>query len=133
MTTGAASKPAGPPPDWIIQLVQAGMASKAAKGTPFGASPAAAGPPAFNYSAAKRDLSAASGAPAPAASAPAQQQQPQQPLAFSPFFAPYPQLQAVPPPAPQAGPPPPPPQVPLMPMMYPPMLPPFVPYWKVMG
>jgi hypothetical protein len=126
VTTGAATKTAGPPPDWIIELVKASMAAKAAKGTPFGASPAAAAPPSFSY---KRDVSG--GPPPPPAAPPAPQ--PQQLLApFNPFFAPYPQFQPSPvASAPQAATPP--VQMPMVPMYGPPMVSPFVPYWKMMG
>jgi len=129
---GAATKTpaAGSPPDWIMGLIQANMAAKAAaaKPTPYGASSAAYPPaaPAYNYSVAKRDLA---GASTPSVPAPVQQQP--QAIAmpqFNPFFAPYPQpmMQPLAPPAtPVAGAVPAP--MPMMPMMYSSIM----PFWKL--
>ncbi len=130
VTSGAATKTAGPPPDWIISLIQSNMAAKAAAAKAAAAKPTyGAIPPsaAYNFSQAKRDLS--SSGPS-GSSVSAQQPLPQQPqmamAPFNPFFAPYPQLVS----APQqqsALPLAPPVPFPMMPMM-PPM-----PYWKFVG
>jgi len=112
VTAGAASKSA-PPPAWILDLIQANIAAKAPKPTPYGASPDSSGAQPTWLTQAKRDV----GEPA----APAQ---PPMPVGMSPypFFPPMPQF--VPPVAP-SGP------APAGYPMYPAMLPPFMPYWKL--